>query len=230
MSEYVAGFNQSLDCAVNTALESINSTPSNETLVEARDKASKIIQGVSSSEDSAGLKDIQNFTLSMGLSAARAIFNHMINNVVLAEDKKIEYRLEIDKFSPLTEIGCMKVDYYNNTKLTIDRAFLVLGECSKLHDMGEQLDKIKPHISADKWTSVTRSISTLFFIGRSVYSQLARKNIDLIRRIHQFNDDDPCLDYLDLKIDRKNTTMFINDTWQSRIGIFVHPANENEKK
>lgn len=213
-----------MDDAVEAALASAAapglSPPSSEIIAEARARATDMLREMPS-ENGEGLKDLQNLTLSMGLPATRATFQFMIKAANLRGEAKKEALRAIAEFSPLTEVGCMKVDFYNQTSGSPDVAYLILDKCPRLHNLGAQIDKLKAHVSDEKWPEVIRSLSMLVHIGRSVYGQTARKHLDLIRQIHGSAADDPCTKYLDLQIDRENTTLFLDPSWPSRIGIFI---------
>jgi hypothetical protein len=181
-------------------------------------QAAELIKNIPN-EDREGLKDLQNLTLAMGIPGTRLLFQSMVENSKLRGVAKKDALATIDKFSPITEVGCMKIDFFNKTTNSPDIAYLLLDKCSKNHNFGEQLDKIKCHISDTKWQDVIKSISMLIHVGRSVYSQLARMNIDLIKKIYNIQDDAQCAKYLDLQVDMTNTTLFNNDA--DRLGIFV---------
>lgn len=215
---------RAMDDAIDAAVRSTSvpgqEVPSAETIAAARARATEMLRGLSG-EDEAGLKDLQNLTLSMGLPATRATFQYMIKAANLRGAAKTDALRAVAEFSPVTEVGCMKVDFFNQTTGAPDIAYLVFDKCQRLHNLGAQLDKLKAHVSDEKWPEVIRSLSMLIHIGRSVYGQTARKHLDLIRRIHGSAADDPCTKYLDLQVDRENTTLFLEPSWPGRIGIFV---------
>jgi hypothetical protein len=209
-----------IDAAVRATAVPGQEAPSAETIAAARARAAEMLRSMSG-EDEAGLKDLQNLTLSMGLPATRATFHYMIKAADLRGAAKTDAMRAVAEFSPVTEVGCMKVDFFNRTTGAPDIAYLVLDKCPRLHDLGAQLDKLKVHVSDEKWPEVVRSLSMLIHIGRSVYGQTARKHLDLVRQIHGAAAGDPCTKYLDLQVDRENTTLFLEPSWPSRVGIFV---------
>jgi hypothetical protein len=219
-----SGADGAMDNAINAAISSVSAPgqepPSNEIIAEARTRATDILQNLSGGERE-GLNDLQNLTLSMGLPAARATFQFMIAAANLRGAAKKDALCAVAEFSAVTEVGCIKVDFFNQTSGKHDIAYLVLDKCPRDHNLGVQLDNLKVHVSDDKWPEVIRSISMLIHIGRVVYGQVARNNLDLIRRIHGYTPDDPCTKYLDLLVDRENTTLFLEPSWPSRIGIFI---------
>ena len=102
-----------------------------------------------------------------------------------------------------------------------DVAYLVLDKCPNNHCLSTQLDKLKNIVVDTKWPDVIRSISMLVHIGRSVYSQVARSHINIIQQIYNISKND-CAKYLDLQVDRDNTTLFLDIEWQNRVGIYVN--------
>jgi hypothetical protein len=172
-----------------------------------------------------GVKDLKNLTLSMGLHAMRESLNIMVEEFA-PENNIAEIMQGIKDISPVTEIGCMQVDFFNNTTGAPDKVYIVLDRCPRDHDLDAQFARLKPHVSADKWTEVCKSFSMLIFIGRSVYSQESRKNIKLIQKIIGVSDDsgehmENVSQYLDYKIDPANTTLCLDNTWSHRIGIYI---------
>jgi len=194
--------------------------PNNVNTAELRARAMEIASS-SSKEDAQGMRDFHNLTLSMGLPMARAMFQMMVQHSSLSHTKKAAATKAIIKFSPITEVGCMKVDFYNQTTKSIDVAYLILDVCPKDHDIEAQLDKLHVHVSTEKWPEVLHHISMLFYIGRSTYAQLSRIHLNLIQDIQGLGSDDPCTKFLDLQVDMDNTTLYYDIELPKRVGIFV---------
>ena len=215
---------RAIDSAISSMVISGAAAPSAEIIAAARMRATDLLNAPAAARgggDERGLKDLQDLTLSMGLPATRAIFQFMVEAANLRGVVRAEAEERIAEFSPLTEIGCMKVDFFNQSTGAPDIAYLVLDRCSRYHDLGSELDKLKVHISDKKWPDIIRSISTLVHVGRTVYGQAARKHLSLIQQIFDGAADDPGTKYLDLQVDPKNTTLFIEASWPSRVGIYI---------
>jgi hypothetical protein len=226
--DVVGAGEDAMDVATRAAIRTAGGeAPSAEVVADARARASEMLTTMSS-DDEAGLKDLQNLTLSMGLPSTRSMFQFMIENSKLRGVAKKDAIQAVADFSPVSESGCMKVDFFNQARGAPDIAYLVLHKCPRDHDLEAQLNKLKPHVLAEKWAEVTRSLSMLIYIGRSVYGQIARANLGLIRDIHGAAADDPCTDYLDLKVDVENTTLYLDASWPSRIGIYIRLGAEVE--
>jgi hypothetical protein len=199
--------------------------PPAEVIAAARARAGEMLRGMTA-EDEAGMKDLHNLTLSIGLPATRATFQFMVAAAGLRGAAKKSAMRAIAGLSPVTEIGCMKVDYFNRATGAPDTAYLVLDRCPRDHDLGAQLDKLKVLVPDEKWPEVIQSLSMMLHIGRSVYSHTSREQIGLIRTIRGAEASDPCAEYLDLKVDRANTTLYLEADWPERVGIHVQLGAE----
>ena len=199
---------------------------------EMEQKAKDFINKVGANEtDREGLQSLQNLTLSMGLPAARASFKFMLDaapSTSPQRDKVIkkEALKEIEDFSPITEVGCMQIDFFNNETRRPDRAYLLLDECSRDHNLTAELIKLRRVVDEDKWLEVVKHMSMLVHLGRSVYSQVASQHKPLIRRIFNRPADHDCADMLQLGVDSRNTTLFVDPKWPRRIGIFMKMESE----
>ena len=214
-----------LSGAVDATTREFSAKPDAATLADARARAQNLLRGTND-EDAAGLRDLQNLTLSMGLPATRIIFRHMIAASGKRGAVKRDATREVRELSPLTEVGCMRVDFLNRMTQKPDIAYLLLDQCPKTHNLGAQLDKLKSLVADEKWPDVLKHFSMLVHIGRSVYGNVTRQRLPLIRRLFDLSPDDKCEKYLDLQIDRSNTTLFIDVDWPNRVGIFVRLGAE----
>ena len=196
------------------------------TIAEAKTLAAGMISRLSVPEAKAGLGDYQNFQLSLGLPGARATLRMMVEVAGLAGPARVEALAAIDGISPVTDIGCTKMDFFNVTAGAPDAAFITLAECDRDHDLSAQLDKIRPHVAAGRWPDVLRHLSSLLHAGRAVYSQLAFANVGLVRSIFSRDPADPCLDLLGYTVDGRNSTLFVKSAWPRRVGLFVHLASD----
>ena len=190
---------------------------------ETEAKAQEFIEKIgATTEDREGLLSLQNLTLSMGLPAARACFRMMLD----ANDANAAVRdwaeREIAAFSPVTEVGCIQVDYFDRLSGRSAVARVLLDECPRDHDLGAEIAKLRPRVDDEKWVEVVKHISMLVHLGRSVYAQVAERSKPLIRRIYGRRADHACADEMKLGVDSRNTTLFVDPRWPVRIGIYIH--------
>jgi len=129
---------------------------------------------------------------------------------------------EIAAFSPVTEVGCIQVDYFDRLTGRSAVARVLLDECPRDHDLGAEIPKLRPRVDDEKWVEVVKHISMLVHLGRSVYAQVAERSKPLIRRIYGRRADHACADEMKLGVDSRNTTLFVDPRWPVRIGIFIH--------
>ena len=190
---------------------------------ETEAKAKEFIQQVGATEeDREGLRSLQNLTLSMGLPTARACFRAMLEANSASAAVRAWATREIAEFSPVTEVGCMQVDFFDKIAGRPATAHLVLDECPRDHDLSAQLARLRSRVNEEKWVEVIKHISMLVHLGRSIYAQIAERSKPLIRRIYGRPADHDCAAEMQLGVDSRNTTLFVDPRWPTRVGIFVH--------
>jgi hypothetical protein len=172
--------------------------------------------------DEEGIKDFRNLMLTMGLHATRSSFHNIMKEFKVSGDKMDDFNKRIADISPITEIGCMQVDFLNKSTNKQDRVYLVLDVCQKNHDLTAELDKIKPFVTEEKWVDVLKSLANLIFFGRTVYANESRKHVTLIHDIvGPETKAETLAELLNFKVDPDNTTLYLDPLWSERIGIFV---------
>lgn len=186
-----------------------------------------------SDEEKAGIHDLENLVVSMGLPAVRAAFRDMVDAACaqgrLSAADKAAARDEIRGFSAVTEVGCVQVDFHNCATGRPDRAYLLLAPCPRRHDFGRQIDKLKPLVAPGRWPELLRHLSVLFNTGRRVYAKVAREHLPLVRKLAGRAADDDCAALLDLQVDAANTTLYVEADWPRRAGLFVRLQSELDR-
>lgn len=175
-------------------------------------------------QDAAGLRDLQNLSLSMGLPATRSLFRHMLAASEAPAAVKLEAARAVADLSPVSEVGCMKVDYTDSMSGQPAVAYLLLGACDKNHDMARQINKLKPFIGEDKWAEILRHLSMLMYFGRNVYANSAKQLRETIASL----DIGPVEDFLEARVDVENSTLYLCAGWPRRVGIYISIDNDNE--
>jgi len=188
----------------------------------AEDAKALLKQVGATPEDREGLQSLQNLSLSMGLPAARACFRMMLEANAAGAPLRAWANRQIDAFSPVTEVGCLQVDYFDTIVSKPAVARILLEECDRDHDFGAQLGALRARVSPEKWVEVIKHVSMLVHLGRSVYAQLAEANRPLIRKIYGRPASHDCAAEMKLGVDSRNTTLFVDPRWPRRIGVFVH--------
>jgi len=224
-----------LDAAFEAAIQSsgLEMPPDEATRAEAMEKARKLI--ADATVDAEGLQHLKNFHLSMGLPATRALFRQMVAASNIHGADKADVLKAIVDMSPVTEKGCMRIDFHNRVTNKADVAYLRLDACPKAHNLGRQLDRLKALVAEPKWPDVLKSLTYLTMLGRSIYSNIATQHIGLIRKIFRLGEDDKCEQYTSTQVDKSNTTLFLDESWPNRVGIYVSleadiPPPDEKKK
>jgi hypothetical protein len=207
------------------AMQTAGAPVTTESLGAVRAAAAAIVDQATPN-DIAGLKDYHKLTIAIGMRAVHVTFNAMVA-AAQAEAKKADgsgglaaglladAEREIVSMSPVTETGCMKVDFFNRTTSRSDVAYLVLDRCGRDHDLGAQLDPLRAAVAPDRWGEVVKHLSMLVFLGRTVYKRLAGEHVGLIRRLFGAEK------YPELLVDPVNTTLYVEAEWLDRVGIYV---------
>lgn len=211
---------RALQAATEATLRSIGGEGlAPEALAEAQEKAKEMLRGMRG--DECDLANLRNFNYSLALPAIRLLFRHMIKAAHIRGGPKAEAIAAIRDLSPVTEIGCLKIDFFNRTKGAADAMYLLLGECPRGHNFDAQLAKLRPHVTAEKWPEIQHHMSVLVYNCRQIYAKFAADNQPLIRKIFGLPPDDACSPYLTLHVDVANTTLYLDESWPNRIGIFI---------
>ena len=148
--------------------------------------------------------------LAMGFPSVRI----MLYALAKKYDKhNIEDRIE--EICHIQEIGCLNIDFFNKTENKKDTIFIFMKECTKDHNLDEQIDKLKPHIDEEKWKDVLKSLSSIILLTRSIYTSIYENNTEFIKELvgEDINK------YCKLHVDPINTTLYLPDI-DDRIGIF----------
>jgi hypothetical protein len=205
--------------AVEAAAASVPARPSESEIKSAVSQAERMLK---ESDMAAGLKDMQNLTLAIGLPAARVALRQLVDAGNAEGVTKTAMMRIIDRISPITEPGCIQIDFYHKERKAMDTVYLELDSCDRGHDLDSQLGKIKPHVDPTKWTGILQHLSVLIGIGRSVYAKLAHENEHLIHEIRRhLPERDAQVELRTMTADRTNTTLYLIDHLPKRVGIYV---------
>ena len=202
------------------AMQTAGAPVTAESLGAVRAAAAAIVDQASP-HDIAGLKDYHKLTVAIGMRAVHVTFNAMVAAARAAKGPggmgglEADAAREIAAMSPVTETGCMKVDFHNQVTGRPDVAYLVLDRCGRNHDLGAQLDPLRAAVAPDRWGEVVKHLSMLVFLGRTVYKRLAGEHVSLIRRLFGVEK------YPELIVDPANTTLYVDADWPDRVGIYV---------
>ena len=166
--------------------------------------------------EAAGLRDMRNLSLAIGLPAPRILFDAMVEASRGTNGEKEAWRRELGQMSEVTETGCIRIDFSGEAA----PAYLVLDACGPDHDLTAQLDKIYSRIPAGRRKEILKHLSVLVHLGRAAYALMATKVRPVLAQIGE-KTGGPASPPHALHVDFANTTLYVPHIGGRRVGIFV---------
>jgi hypothetical protein len=128
---------------------------------------------------------------------------------------KTNFYKKIDQLTNIEKVGGMNIEYDDVDTGKKTFFYIIMNKCHKSHNLYEQFDKVKKHFNEATWTQLLKHISMLIYLCRSIYKINMQACIDDMFNLgYDINDVDQ------LKIDPSNTTLYINEEWDERMGIY----------
>lgn len=191
------------------------------------DRARQLVDETQSSSETtqllAGMRHMHHLSLSIGLPAPRIIFDAMVEAATANPNRKNIWRRRLQLMSEITEHGCIQVDLPGGTSAH-KKFYLILDECGPEHDLTAELDKLYSQLPERSRGTILEHLSTLIYLGRSAYIQMAKKMEGVLTEIGkkiQNLEGAPPFDFRVLAVDPKNTTLYVPHIENRRVGIFV---------
>jgi hypothetical protein len=178
-----------------------------------------------SPEDLEKYQEYQKQVLSMGVPACKIMMTILLHNA-LTDDADIKYKffemfenaLTVEKF------GGLSVEYFDTDQGKNTYCYIILNKCHKSHNLSEQFEKIHKFMTAEQWDHVLKQISMLLYITKNIY----KLSISSFSE-HIFNLGFDINDIEVLNVDPSNTTLYINEEWDERTGIYIMRESELEE-
>ena len=149
----------------------------------------------------------------------------MIEKSSASLGQKQKFRRELADMTPLTETGCVSVEFCGpgaggaGGAAVPQTAYLVLEKCPADHDLSAQLDPLYAKIPPHRQEEIRQNLSMLVYLGRSTFGQMletkTRALAEIARKLPSG------FDPADLQVDPANTTLFLPPPCAARVGIFV---------
>lgn len=168
-------------------------------------------------------EDIQNYIqyqktlLSMGFPSCRIMMGALLKHAPSDHLETREHFLEIiDKTTSVEKVGGMNIEYIDIESGQKTYCYILMNKCNKDHDLVRQLDKIQNHFDEEKWKEILKNISMLLYLCKNMYKLTLKTCNDSIFQLGlDINEVD------ELKIDESNMTLFIDEEWDERVGIYI---------
>jgi hypothetical protein len=168
-------------------------------------------------------EDIQNYIqyqktlLSMGFPSCRIMMGALLKNAPSKDIALRERFLEIiDKTTTVEKFGGMNIEYTDIESGQKTYCYILMNKCDKAHNLLQQLDKIQNHFNEEKWKEILKNISMLLYLCKNMYKLTLKTCTDEIFQLGlDLNDIE------ELQIDEANMTLFIDENWEERVGVYI---------
>ncbi len=194
-------------------------------------KAAKIVSDARRRDPdaAAGFEEIRKHAAAIGFPAVRETFTILLERGFSPGQERDGMMQKLFNLFPITEVGSIEVEFFNKSLGRSDKAHLVLQRCPRGHDLGAQLAKLRDsfdptHVDV-MWPKVQKQLSMLVFIGRDVYKRTIEQASSFVAQLCRVCEL-PAESLAELKVDKENTTLFLDPEWPERVGIFVHLESE----
>jgi len=170
-----------------------------------------------SPEDIEKYMEYQKSLLSMGLPCCRIM---MISLLKHSKSDNIELRQEfssiIENETTVEKVGGMNITYMDKKTNKETYFYIIMNKCDSNHDMAKQFDKIQSNFQENEWKEILKSVSTLIYICQNIYKLTISSCSD-----HIFNLGFDINDVETLKLDDTNLTLYIDEVWEERVGVYI---------
>jgi len=170
-----------------------------------------------SPEDIEKYMEYQKSLLSMGLPCCRIM---MISLLKHSKSDNIELRQEfsdiIENETTVEKVGGMNITYIDKKTNKETYFYIIMNKCDSNHDMAKQFDKIQSNFQENEWREILKSVSTLIYICQNIYKLTISSCSD-----HVFNLGFDINDVETLKLDDTNLTLYIDEVWEERVGVYI---------
>ena len=170
-----------------------------------------------SPEDIEKYMEYQKSLLSMGLPCCRMM---MISLLKHSKSDNIELKMEfsniIENETTVEKVGGMNITYMDKKTNKETYFYIIMNKCDSNHDMAKQFDKIQSNFQENEWREILKSVSTLIYICQNIYKLTISSCSD-----HIFNLGFDINDVETLKLDDTNLTLYIDESWEERVGVYI---------
>jgi hypothetical protein len=170
-----------------------------------------------SPEDIEKYKQYQQTVISMGIPTCRIMMHTLLEKSESTDTGiKAQFFQKIEQLTNFEKVGGMNIEYddFDTGKKTY--FYIIMNKCKKNHDLHEQFDKVKKFFTEEKWKQLLKHISMLIYLCRSIYKiNMQACTDDMFQLGYDINDVET------LKIDPDNTTLYLFEEWEERMGIYI---------
>jgi hypothetical protein len=168
-------------------------------------------------EDVEKYKQYQQTVISMGIPTCRIMLHTLLEKSESTDSAiKKQFFEKIEQLTSFEKVGGMNIEYDDSDTGKKTFFYIIMNKCDKNHDLHEQFNKVKRFFSEDTWGQLLKHISMLIYLCRSIYKiNMQSCADDMFQLGYDINDVET------LKIDPTNTTLYIFEEWDERMGIYI---------
>lgn len=164
-----------------------------------------------------GLKDYFKLPATLGVQVAIDLLKFMINKSKAGKSKRKILCNKLDNVSDIKDHGCMRVDFFDIIEKKPNVGYIALFICDKEHDFGKELDKFQKRMNEEQYGSLKNHIGQLVFLGRMAFNMILKQNPEFSEEIKKYFN--KIEHFESLRVDPKNTTLFLFPELSQRIGV-----------
>jgi hypothetical protein len=170
-----------------------------------------------SPEDIEKYKQYQQTVISMGIPTCRIMMHTLLEKSECMDSAiKAQFFQKIEQLTNFEKVGGMNIEYDDTDTGKKSFFYIIMNKCNKNHDLHEQFNKVKKYFSEETWKQLLKHISMLIYLCRSIYKINMQMCVnDMFQLGYDINDVDQ------LKIDPTNTTLYLFEEWDERMGIYI---------
>ena len=170
-----------------------------------------------SPEDIEKYQAYQKQVLSMGIPACKIMMTILLQHS-LTDDENIKYKFfeMIEDSLSVEKFGGLNVEYFDTDQNKKTHCYIILNKCHKTHNLDEQFNKINKFMNTEQWNHILKQISMLLYITKNIYKLSISSFSEQV-----FNLGFDINDIEVLNVDPVNTTLYIDEEWEERTGIYI---------
>lgn len=192
------------------------------TMEEAKNAAKELI----TEADKEGMHELQKLMRATVAPAYRCALTQIAMAAGHKGSALVRMTTAIEKIAPVTGHGCMQIEFVDVRTGAASTAYIMLAECDSGYDFGPALRTLLAKLAPEREKEILDRCSILFNNGRHYYAATVTSHLPLVRKLARLSIDNPCKDFLTLKVDASRTTLYVNAEWPKRIGLIIKYKDE----
>lgn len=147
--------------------------------------------------------------------------------------KNIQQKVPADMIEQLSQLmdrtfkdvdcgGCLTLPTKSGYKLSF-----LLDKSTTDHSLDAEINKAYEHCTEEEKKLVIGQLSLLIFAGRKCFENFVKENLIICKSLASYL---PNNEFPSIKVDPKNTTLYLHESWPTRVGIYIMVENIIQSK